>query len=285
METSSNIKNKEEVLKLSPEWPYRLFGTVVVLSIITFLCIIVITIKDELVSKQIDIIKNNFYNFTSQHGFLIDDILIDGRNRTSKEEIFQAVNINRSDNVIKVDLTTIKNNLEALPWVQNATIKRTFFPNLIHISIKEKNVRAVWQHQEKFYPIDSEGNIINADFRTHEPVLLIVGNKAPENLKGLLNSIYNSDKKYYQRIKVANFISERRWDLILDDIENGITIKLPEKEPQEAWKKLLKLNETKGLLKRKLTIIDLRLPDKIIVKLRKSSSETTPLNKNKEHKL
>ena len=57
---------------------------------------------------------------------------------------------------------------------------------------------------------------------------------------------------------------------ILDDIREGITVKLPEENPEEAWKKLLKLDETKGILKRKLTIIDLRLKDKVMVKLRKS---------------
>ena len=37
---------------------------------------------------------------------------------------------------------------------------------------------------------------------------------------------------------------------------------------------MLKLDETKGILKRKLTIIDLRLDDKVIVKLRKNNKNT-----------
>jgi len=36
---------------------------------------------------------------------------------------------------------------------------------------------------------------------------------------------------------------------------------------------LLKLNTTQGLLKRKLTIIDLRFPNKVIVKLGKMTPE------------
>ena len=60
---------------------------------------------------------------------------------------------------------------------------------------------------------------------------------------------------------------------MLDDIENGITIKLPEQNIDQAWKKLLKLNTTQGLLKRKLTIIDLRFPNKVIVKLGKMTPD------------
>lgn len=85
---------------------------------------------------------------------------------------------------------------------------------------------------------------------------------------------------------MANFISGRRWNLILDDIRNGITIKLPEENIEAAWKKLVKLDETKGIFKRKLTIIDLRLPDKVVVKLRHGSGENAlKLQKAAEHKL
>ena len=101
----------------------------------------------------------------------------------------------------------------------------------------------------------------------------------------MLEAIKDDGDTYLQRIKVANFISQRRWNLILDDIKEGITVKLPEEDIEEAWKKLLKLNETKGILKRKLTIIDLRLPHKIVVKLRKTRGEPpVKLNNKTERK-
>ena len=160
-----------------------------------------------------------------------------------------------------------------------------FFPNVININLEEKEVRAIWQINEKFYPIDGDGKVIDANFRTQEPILLIVGAGAPENLKRLLEAIKDDGDTYLQRIKVANFISQRRWNLILDDIKEGITVKLPEEDIEDAWKKLLKLNETKGILKRKLTIIDLRLPHKIVVKLRKTRGEPpVKLNNKTERK-
>ena len=101
----------------------------------------------------------------------------------------------------------------------------------------------------------------------------------------MLEAIKDDGDTYLQRIKVANFISQRRWNLILDDIKEGITVKLPEEDIEDAWKKLLKLNETKGILKRKLTIIDLRLPHKIVVKLRKTRGEPpVKLNNKTERK-
>jgi len=85
---------------------------------------------------------------------------------------------------------------------------------------------------------------------------------------------------------VANFISKRRWNIVLDDKEKGITIKLPEENIKKAWKKLLSLNKSVGLLKRKLTIIDLRLKGKVIIRLNKSELESPQqLKALKEHKI
>ena len=97
-------------------------------------------------------------------------------------------------------------------------------------------------------------------------ILQIVGQGAPEHINSLLKIIEN-DKELFARVKVANFISERRWNLIFDDVLNGITVKLPEDDVADAWKKLVKLDKTRGILKRKLTFIDLRLKNKVIVKI------------------
>ena len=93
-----------------------------------------------------------------------------------------------------------------------------------------------------------------------------MGQGAPEHINSLLNIIEN-DKELFSRVKVANFISGRRWNLIFDDVLNGITVKLPEEDVADAWKKLVKLDITRGILKRKLSFIDLRLKNKVIVKI------------------
>ena len=84
---------------------------------------------------------------------------------------------------------------------------------------------------------------------------------------GIDVKIIEKDAELFSRVKVANFVSKRRWNLIFDDVLNGITVKLPEEDVDTAWKKLVKLDKTRGILKRKLTFIDLRLKNKVIVKI------------------
>lgn len=278
--------DNQKILKLEREWPRRLAGSLAVLLFIWFIGGIILILRNDLIEKQIDDFKLELYDWWGSKGFILDDVVISGRNRTAKEDILQVLGIERGANMLKIDVYAIKEKLEALPWVKEAVVRRSFFPNLLNIELVEKQVRAIWQINERFYPLDDEGKIIKAEFKIEEPLLLIVGAGAPENFKDLTEALKDEDANYISRVKVANYISGRRWNLILDDIRNGVTIKLPEENIAQAWKKLAKLDKTKGIFKRKLTIIDLRLPNKIVVKLRKeNSAEAKDLVEAVEHNL
>ena len=259
-------------ISLPREWPFRLAGNLFLLGVIFMLASVIITIKTNLIGRKLTDLSTEFYNYSAGLGFKIDDIVITGRNKTAKQDILNALQLSHETNILNLDLRDLQQKVEQLPWVRHAVVKRRFFPNIIQIDIRERQVQSIWQLDHKFRPIDGEGNVIEADYTPDHPILLIVGEGAPENITELMKSI-TDDQNIFQRIKVANYISGRRWNIVLDDVENGITVKLPEKHIDEAWKKLLKLNTTQGLLKRKLTIIDLRFPNKVIVKLGKMTPE------------
>ncbi len=259
-------------ISLPREWPFRLAGNLFLLGVIFMLASVIITIKTNLIGRKLTDLSTEFYNYSAGLGFKIDDIIITGRDKTAKQDILNALQLSRETNILNLDLRNLQQKVEQLPWVRHAVVKRRFFPNIIQIDIRERQVQSIWQLDHKFRPIDGEGNVIEADYTPDHPILLIVGEGAPENITALMKSI-TDDQNIFQRIKVANYISGRRWNIVLDDVENGITVKLPEKHIDEAWKKLLKLNTTQGLLKRKLTIIDLRFPNKVIVKLGKMTPE------------
>lgn len=259
-------------ISLPREWPFRLAGNLFLLGVIFMLASVIITIKTNLIGRKLTDLSTEFYNYSAGLGFKIDDIVITGRDKTAKQDILNALQLSRETNILNLDLRDLQQKVEQLPWVRHAVVKRRFFPNIIQIDIRERQVQSIWQLDHKFRPIDGEGNVIEADYTPDHPILLIVGEGAPENITALMKSI-TDNQNIFQRIKVANYISGRRWNIVLDDVENGITVKLPEKHIDEAWKKLLKLNTTQGLLKRKLTIIDLRFPNKVIVKLGKMTPE------------
>lgn len=253
-------------------WPYRLLGNLLLIGSIWLLIFGVITIRHNLVSKHIDSLLTEFYNKTATVGWGLDDVTLEGRDKTSKDDVLHVIGLQRGENILEIDLKAVCDKVKTLPWVKDASVSRRYFPNIIHISIREKKVKSIWQYQNEFYPIDEDGKIIETDYVLQKNILQIVGLGAPEHINGLLK-IIEQDKDLFYRVKVANFISGRRWNLIFDDVLNGITVKLPEEDVEEAWKKLVKLDKTRGILKRKLTFIDLRLKNKVIVKISNKNSD------------
>ena len=267
---NSSAKKSEMIKRLPKEWPARLAATLFVVMMIAFFAAMIVILKNDLVHKKITETQDFVLDYIGQKGFSLGDIVVMQRGRTTKAELLEALGLKRGDNFLKINLQQLKHRIEQLPWVRDVTLRRSFFPNVLNIEIAEKEVFAIWQLNERFYPLDFDGYVIEADYRPVKPILLVVGKGAAENIIPFLDMIKKIDPSYLPRIKVANYISNRRWNIILDDVREGITIKLPEEETEAAWKKLIELDKIKGILKRKLTIIDLRLKDKITVKLRKS---------------
>ncbi len=253
-------------------WPYRFIGNLIVLFSIAAATFGIFVIKTNLVAQKLTSFSDYFLELTSNLGFTVDDILVYGRNKTPLDEINNVVNLHRGDNIFGPNIHQLRADLEQLPWIKNAIVERSYNPNIIRITITERKIIAVWQIKNRFHPVDIDGKVIETDQIPSSPLLLIIGRKAPEHLQELLQ-IIKSDDKLYHRVKAANFISGRRWNIILDDIKHGIVIKLPAEDADKAWKRLLKLNKTRGILKRKLTIIDLRFENKVLVTPKKASPQ------------
>ena len=254
-------------------WPYRLLGNILLLGCIWLITLGVITFRHNLVSKQIDSLLSQIYQKTAVVGWGLDDVTLEGRVKTLKKDVLQVINLKRGDNILEIDLKEVCDKVKTLPWVKEASVSRRYFPNVIHISIREKEIKSIWQYKNEFYPIDEDGKIIETEYVPQKNVMQIIGEGAPEHFNELFK-VVSKDKELYERLKAANYISGRRWNLIFDDVEKGITVKMPEEDFAAAWKKLVKLDKTKGILKRKLTFIDLRLKNKVIVRLNTAGEST-----------
>lgn len=271
--TETNQTQIANIRKIPLIWPQRLRVIIELLTIVAVLAAIIIVIRHNLVTKQFQSLRNIIVENIGQQGFTLNDIYISGHNRTSASDINRKLNLKRGDNFFEISPQLIKQRLETLPWVRDVTVKRSFLPNIIQIHIKEKEVLALWQLNGRLYPLDHNGYVIEADYRPTKPVLLVIGQDAPENINKLLEAVKNTDPDYLKRLKAANYISQRRWNLIFDNLDNGVTVKLPADDIQVAVERLINLDKKTSILKRKLTIIDLRLPNKTVVKVRKNQSK------------
>jgi cell division protein FtsQ len=66
------------------------------------------------------------------------------------------------------------------------------------------------------------------------------------------------------RIRAATLVANRRWTLKLD---NGLDVRLPESQPAAALKRLAALETESRLLEKEVLAIDLRQPDRVVMRL------------------
>lgn len=146
-----------------------------------------------------------------------------------------------------IDIAKLQNRIEQLTWVRKCVVKREFFPNNILVNIEERQVKAIWQYEGRYYPVDAEGNVIEVEeYEPDAPILLLTGDGAPHHLAELLK-VLATDEELANRVKAAVFVSNRRWDLIFDNVNNGVVVKLPEKKFAEAYQKIALLNKRQGI--------------------------------------
>ena len=183
-------------------------------------------------------------------GLRLDEIFVTGRDKTPKKDLLDALNAARGMPLTAVDINLARENIQRLPWVKSVRIERRL-PCCLYIRIKERTPVAVWQHKGNYNPVDEDGQVIEIPTDKLNGLPLVVGEDAPEKTPEFLKFIAQ-EPSIEKRVKAAVRV---------------ITVYLPEKDPASAWGRLARLDRTQAILKRKITLIDLRLPDKLTVRI------------------
>ena len=211
-------------------------------------------------------VRESYETLMNKSSLILGQVNIEGRNRTRPEEITRVTNLVQGMPILDVPMDQIHKELSDLPWVQSVVVER-HLPGTLYIRLTEKEPVAVWQHGQKYLPLDATGKPIQ-DTQTALPnLLLVVGEGAPEQTPVLLE-ILDRYPEIRRQVRSAVRVSRRRWNLMLNDAENGVVVKLPETGIKEALDRLTRAAESEKLLKRDLSMIDLRQNDRLIVRLK-----------------
>ncbi len=211
-------------------------------------------------------------------GFRLRALTVEGRAMTAREDLLGALDAEQGTPIAAIDVAKARTRVEALPWVRSAKIERRL-PDTIHMVLEERVPYALWQRGERYTLVDHDGHLISdvPEFDIRLP--LIVGTDAPANA-ALLFEALKKEPELARRVQAAVRVGARRWNIQLDSYEEGISVRLPEENMAEAWTRLATLERDHKILERDLEVIDLRLEDRLIVRLRKGGEEKTPAQAN-----
>jgi cell division protein FtsQ len=199
----------------------------------------------------------------SSSGLGIDSVKISGQSETSEVDVLNRLGLGSYPSLLTFDVDGARSRVESLPWVAEATIRK-LYPDTLDIAISERTPFAIWQHGASVTLIDRDGRLIaNTVGERYSRLPMVVGDGAGPRASEFTDLVAGFPS-IQSRLKAGVLVAERRWNVVLG---NGIEILLPESQPQAALAQLVELDETKGLLDRDITAVDLRLPDRIVVRL------------------
>ncbi|MEX2297375.1 MAG: cell division protein FtsQ/DivIB [Dongiaceae bacterium] len=207
--------------------------------------------------------------FSAEIGLRIDRVTVEGRHETPAEVLIAAVEHEAGEPIFAVDAEALRLRLEELPWIRRAMVER-LLPGEIRLTIEERVPMALWQRDGRYHLVDRYGDTMPvADVSKYTGMIVLTGTDAPANAQALL-ALLALEPELGARVVAAQRVGARRWNLRLD---NGVDIRLPEEEAASAWRALADMERDEGLLDRDLVMIDLRTPDRLVVRLSPAAAE------------
>jgi cell division protein FtsQ len=223
----------------------------------------------EWLAAQQAMLEADALAFSTELGLRVDRVTVEGRHETPAEALIAAFEHEAGDPILAVDADALRLRLEELPWVRSAMVERKL-PDEIRLTIEERVPVALWQRDGRYHLVDRHGDTMPvADVTKYAGMIVLTGVDAPAHARALLD-LLALEPDLGERVIAAQRVGTRRWNLRLD---NGVDIRLPEEEVASAWRALADMERDEGLIDRDLVMIDLRTPDRLVVRLSPTAAE------------
>jgi len=202
-------------------------------------------------------------------GFNIAAVALTGQHHLNREEILATAGVTGRASLLFFDVADARARLKTNPWIAEATVQK-LLPDRLVISISERAPFALWQKEGRVGVVADDGTVLEpyvaAPF-TRLP--LVVGTGAELRAAEFLRQLAGFPE-LRNNVRAAVLVAERRWNLWLT---NGVDVRLPEFDLDKALAQLAALDRGGKLSSRDITIIDLRLPDRVTVQLSDAAAQ------------
>lgn len=196
-------------------------------------------------------------------GFGITTVSVSGQKHLASADILAAAGVKLEASLLFLDADAARARLKAVPWIAEAAVRK-LYPDRVEIEITERQPFALAQVAGRISVISREGTVIAPLSGTEFASLPLVVGTGSASRAGEFLTLLEHYPDVRDRVRASVLVAERRWNLRL---RNGIDVMLPESGAEAALSLLSRLDHDKQLLSRDITVVDLRLPDRVSVRL------------------
>jgi cell division protein FtsQ len=221
------------------------------------------------VTAIVDWLKDARDSAANAAGFRIAAISLTGPKEVSREEILTTAGVTGRASLLFLDAAAARTRLLANPWIADAAVLK-LYPDRLQITITERQAFALWQKDGRVSVIAADGTVLERFVENRYLGLpLVVGRGAQRQAKDFL-AIVDRHPDIRSAVRASVLVAERRWNLRLN---NGIDVRLPEANVEQALDRLVALDRDKKLLSRDIVAVDLRLSDRVTVRLSDAAAQ------------
>ncbi len=215
------------------------------------------------VGAATDWLKGARDNAANALGFRIASVAVSGGSQVSREQALALAGVTGRSSLLFFNAETARAQLLANPWIADAAVLK-LYPDRLLITITERRAFALWQRNGQVNVIADDGTVLQPFVEDrYRGLPLVVGSGAERRAKDFVG-LLDRFPEIRSALSASVLVAERRWNLRLT---NGMDVRLPENDLQAALDRLVKLDRDKKLLSRDIASIDLRLPDRVTVRL------------------
>lgn len=191
----------------------------------------------------------------AREGFVVEEVLAEGAVQTDRAALLQMLAQYKDQNILLVDIEEIRDRLGRLPWVREASVAREL-PRALRIRLVEHRPIARWYDGVRQVLVSEDGVVIPAPAGAPRfaGLPLLAGEGAPGRAREILD-VLAVEPGLARRLSFARLVGGRRWNVHLD---GRVEVRLPEQEPEKAWRRLAAQHRRTGLLGRAIKAVDLR---------------------------
>lgn len=196
-------------------------------------------------------------------GFRISQVQLAGQHEVSRETVLTLAGITGRSSLLFLNAAHARARLLTDPWIAEASVLK-LYPGRLHISITERKPFALWQEDGKVSLIAADGTVLEPYVPPAFSSLPLVVGKGAAHAGYQFIELIKRYPDIAHRVDASVLVADRRWNLHL---KSGVEVLLPELAPDHALQILAELDRDKKLLSRDIVKVDLRLSDRVTVRL------------------
>ncbi len=214
------------------------------------------------VAKETPVVGHALEAVGSSVGFEVTTLVVKGNQHLSSDAVKRELSGTLGRTLFALDVETARTSLKQNRWIKSATVKKVF-PDTLVVNVVEREPVALWKSGQTLIVISRDGIAIDEAAPKHMHLPQVVGTGANETASQFLSAI-SKFPGLVERSKAYVRVAERRWDVV---INGGPKVLLPADDWQDALAALNTLQLEKSILDRDLVQIDMRLPDRLVLRL------------------